>query len=256
MKITLLAIAFTISGLCNAQNCNFGNDDSTGFDNSGDPIYQDYLLGSKIQLNSSGTLYSLNLIGRNTGAQVQMALYDDNSGIPGNLIITSDTTIVTTVGTGIVSLPVVPTQLAAGDYWIMAVYSIDGGHTYSRDTTHQVYYIALNYGSTIPASAINFIGYTGSEFTYFMEVSCNTSDVKAIDAVDFDLYPNPAEENITINFPENFSETPYKIFNTVGQNVLKGKLTQSKNTIDVSHLTGGVYFFETGNQKRARFLKN
>ena len=52
-----------------------------------------------------------------------MAVYDDNAGVPNNLLASSG---LCTVGTGVTSLPVTPILLPAGDYWIMAVYETGG----------------------------------------------------------------------------------------------------------------------------------
>ncbi len=58
------------------------------------------------------------------------------------------------------------------------------------------------------------------------------------------IYPNPANTQITI---ENISGVPLKIFNAVGQLVLEKTITNEKNSIDISHLTPGLYLIQTGN---------
>ena len=75
-----------------------------------------YLLGVKYSLSQEGTLNAIKLIGNDSGSGVQMAVYDDNGGVPNNLIAYSAPSIVGEL----TSLPVTPVLLPAGDYWIMA----------------------------------------------------------------------------------------------------------------------------------------
>ena len=59
---------------------------------------------------------------------------------------------------------------------------------------------------------------------------------------DFTIYPNPVSNsiiNIKINGTAN---TSYQIINTIGQVVLKGKLTT--NQIKIDGLKKGIYFLE------------
>ncbi len=137
---------------------------------TGNPGFgSNYLLGTKHTLLQSGTLLSLNLIGRNTGARVQMALYEDNNNVPGDLVTVSEQGVVNT--DGIVSLDVTPVKIPAGNYWIMAVYDISGNHSWATQTVnHTVYFTALSFGNTVPNNAADFITYTGYNFAYFMTV--------------------------------------------------------------------------------------
>ncbi len=154
-----------ISSAAISQNCNIGNEDTLGFSN-GLGFQAEVLLGVKFKLNSKGSLNSMNLIGNNTGAQVRMALYDDSSGVPNNLI---SSTAPGLVGTGIISLPVTSVQLDTGDYWVMAVYSAVGAHSYvdRGPNGNPVYYSSLIFSDPMPQNASSFAAYSGDRFTYF-----------------------------------------------------------------------------------------
>ncbi|NVK75134.1 MAG: T9SS type A sorting domain-containing protein [Oceanospirillaceae bacterium] len=118
----------------------------------------------------AGTLTHLNLLGLGTNANVQMALYQDSAGIPQQLLAY---TLGGTVGNGNIALPVV-TQifLPAGDYWIMAVYSNRGGHSYRTFAgTKRTYYQALTYGSTLPYTATGFSSYCCRDYRYWMTIT-------------------------------------------------------------------------------------
>ncbi len=57
------------------------------------------------------------------------------------------------------------------------------------------------------------------------------------------IYPNPAENNITIDFPSKEDAT-VSIFNTIGQTLYKTKINTIKQDIDVSSFPKGLYFIE------------
>jgi len=173
MKKTLTFIlAILLSSITYAQDCNIGNQNIEGFET--EDFSANFLLGSSFELSEDGILHSVNLVGTNTGAQVQMAVFDDNNGVPNNLVASTG---VTTVGQGVISLPVNPTQLSPGTYWVMAVYDVGGFHIYvdSDDTGHTIYYGDLNFGDPIPSTAAGFTSYSGSAFAYFLEIECGTT---------------------------------------------------------------------------------
>lgn len=72
------------------------------------------------------------------------------------------------------------------------------------------------------------------------------------------IYPNPVKSNLTVS--SAIAEiTTYKILNVSGNEVLNGTLTSSQQQIDVSSLSGGLYFLQlynsaqfTGQQKFIR----
>ena len=61
----------------------------------------------------------------------------------------------------------------------------------------------------------------------------------------FNIYPNPAKEQITIDLSNttNINVWRYKIVNTLGQEVLKGVLSYQQNIVQLNNIKGqGVYF--------------
>jgi len=84
----------------------------------------------------------------------------------------------------------------------------------------------------------------------------NTS-LKQIDNFDFLVYPNPAENSITLkNLHSNFVNL--EIYNINGQLVLSEKLNSSSPDIDISKLIGGIYlikFIGSNNYITSRFIK-
>lgn len=245
----LTLILFSLNSY--SQNCNIGNEAATADFIDGD-FGANFLLGVKYTLNEEGTLNSINLIGNGTGNGIQMAVYDDNSGVPNNLIASSS---LGTVGSGITSLPITPTLLPAGDYWIMAVYEVGENQSDCNQiaTGNTVYYQSLSYGSAIPTNASSFLSYTGQDFLYFLGIDCgNTLSIEYLNLVDkTSIFPNPTSDYISISNLDNLES--YLIVNQLGQEILKG--TYNNNKIDIRNLTNGIYFlkFESGNT--LKFIK-
>lgn len=254
MKVILFFLVFSFELVnCYSQNCNIGNEDTTGFNSTSGYIFKNNLLGVKFNLNVPGVLTSLNLLAKDTGAGVQMAVYIDNGGVPGNLIVVSNTT---TVVSGIVSLSVNPTQLIAGAYWIMAVYDADGNHTYrASSVSNIVYYSALTFGSAIPTNGSGFLNYTGKDFTYFMEISCGfvgLTDVKYETLVY--VTPNPSSDFLYFCNVDN--HPILEIVDISGRVVDNLKRNDIEGKIDIRNLEDGIYFLKIQDQKSIKFIKN
>ncbi len=230
----LTLILFSLNSY--SQNCNIGNDSTNNNFTTGN-ISANILFGVKYTLSQEGTLNSINLIGNGTGEGVQMAVYDDNGGIPNNLIATSSQG---TVDNGVTTLPVNPVLLPAGDYWVMAVYETGGNssNTNTNNATGNVlYYQSLNYGDAIPTNASGFTSNTGQDYLYFLDIDCgNTLSVENFNLVDkISIYPNPTSDYIFISNLDNTMN--YIIVNQLGQQIKKGIYN---NKIDVKNVTEGI----------------
>lgn len=264
MKNSIFLFLLLISSATFAQNCNIGNQSSTGFANPADPIFKDYLTGIKFTLGNVGTIRLLNLIGRNSGANVKMALYKDVAGVPGDLITETSTGTVTS---GVVSLSVTPTVLNPGSYWVMAIYSTNGNHTYSKTQSSSVvgndsiYYKAQTFASAIPTNASDFILYRDKTiFTYFLGIDCGITIVgitKATHPSIINFYPNPTTDLVTIKTLPNLTGESYRITSITGTQITEGKLTDEVTVIDVNALQAGIYFMILGDREREtiKFVK-
>jgi hypothetical protein len=84
--------------------------------------WADYLLGSRLDVKTAMTVTDLALIGKASGVNVRMALYSDASG-PDALVVEAPSTAMVV---GVLEMPVDPTPIEAGYYWIVAVYDGTG----------------------------------------------------------------------------------------------------------------------------------
>lgn len=248
----LIILLFNINSY--SQNCNIGHETKTSDFTTGGIFTPNILFGSSYTLSQEGTLNSINLIGNDTGVNVQMAVYDDNSGVPNNLIAVSN---IGTVGDGVLSLPVTPILLPAGNYWIMAIYEESGRHTFTYGDlpgSNGLYYKELSFGSTLPTNASDFTSCCNDESLYFLQIDCgNTLSTEQFNLADkVSIYPNPASNFIQISSLTNSTE--YQIYNTSGVKVVKGTILEN-DKIDIQNLKNGLYILVFNNGKVWKFLK-
>jgi len=55
------------------------------------------------------------------------------------------------------------------------------------------------------------------------------------------IYPNPANEYLTVNFPSQYKNVRYGIYDLTGRKIANGKISSSKNSIGLNHLAKGMY---------------
>lgn len=255
-KLLLSLLLLNLVIISNAQDCNIGNEVATpdfGFPSVGIIFGANYLLGVKFTLAQEGTLYSCNLLGEGTGSGVQMAVYDDNMGVPNNLMAAS---ALGTVGTGIVSLAVSPVVLPPGDYWVMAVYEINGDHSkfnYNA-TDNLVYYKSLQFGEPIPTNASDFVYQTQNDFLYFLEIGCgNLSVVGNMGSHGvMKVYPNPSHDYIGIAGLQQ--ATAYTIVNALGMQVGQGTIAP-EGSIAINNLATGFYGLQLTTGQTFKFVR-
>lgn len=232
-------------------NCNIGNENVTnGFEQA--EFTNNYLLGVKYTLSETGTLNSINMIGTGLGEGLQMAVYDDNSGVPNNLIIASG---LGTVGDGLTTFQVSSTVLPAGDYWVMACYEITETSSYERNAPgNLIYYSDHPYGTTVPSNASDFIYYDGLDFPYFLGIDCGVD----VSIEDFNISnnvlisPNPSSDNIKLIGLSDTQE--YKIYNNFGQEVDAG-IVSNDSSIDIKSLPNGFYILKLEKGSIQKFIK-
>lgn len=73
------------------------------------------------------------------------------------------------------------------------------------------------------------------------------------------LFPNPVEDNLTINIPNNLIGITSKIYSILGEEISSFTLNKIENSIDVSYFQKGIYFvkLETENgTKTFKIIKN
>lgn len=80
------------------------------------------------------------------------------------------------------------------------------------------------------------------ELRYFYSSAENTTGINVIKQETANIYPNPAQGNITINYSSNTQWAGFELFDNQGRKILTTKVSNGEN-IDVSTIIAGVYFY-------------
>lgn len=95
----------------------YGNVEQLPRDDS--DIFADFLLGNPLSIPAAVTVTDFGVDSVTAGTHVRMALYADEAGSPGAFVAGTDSTV---LAGGSQEIPVTPTPIAAGTYWIVAVF--------------------------------------------------------------------------------------------------------------------------------------
>jgi hypothetical protein len=67
------------------------------------------------------------------------------------------------------------------------------------------------------------------------------------------VFPNPANDHVTILLHTGQSPIEYTIVNVVGRIMKQGILSKSRTDIDLADLPAGLYFLSLGNETKVHF---
>ena len=179
-----------------------------------------------------------------------------NGKIPANtpVLINGNGTF-TFTGSGSVSTTkaIVSNQFNA-DYSTVKAYT--GGYVLKTVGGVTGFYKISSGSETVPA----FSAYITEENAYsasLLPLEFETLAVQGISDSKLQLYPNPAKNEIFVNWKS--SDAAYSIIDAKGSLIShQSKLISGKNRIDISKLTSGVYFIEiydAGKSIRTKFIK-
>ena len=117
-------------------------------------------------------------------------------------------------------------------------------HTYTSSGTYTITLIASNciFSHTI---------------TKTIQVGALSINENAVG--NFEFYPNPTTNQITIKVDNQLLGSVYTIYDTIGKSVLNGKINSELHVIDLGNLSNGVYIIEVaseGNYFKNKFIKN
>lgn len=69
-----------------------------------------------------------------------------------------------------------------------------------------------------------------------------TSTEEVFENLGFSVYPNPVENNLTIEILGNISTIQYELFDMMGRSLLAGEINSSKEELALNQLANGTYF--------------
>ena len=115
-------------------------------------------------------------------------------------------------------------------------YAFSHGYYASLYTSTGALLIAGNSGMTDSTSGSNQV------MNFMTPLNSLATGIDDIKEIDFNIYPNPAVNEINISVEENAQIDILKIYNQLGQKILQQN--NVTNTIDISTLPKGVYIVE------------
>jgi hypothetical protein len=129
----------------------------------------DFLLGMPVTIEHPATVTHLGMISRQEGTHVRMALYKDSGGSPGALVVGTSSTVVLL---GSQEIAVTPTAVAAGGYWIMAIFDADTLVASDEEAPpgNLIKYRALTYANALPDPFGATLMYDQTQLNYWVKV--------------------------------------------------------------------------------------
>ena len=73
-----------------------------------------------------------------------------------------------------------------------------------------------------------------------------------------EVYPNPANDFLTVNVNPEFSNAVFSITDICGKILVQGILSSGETKININDLSPGLYILKSGdeNERAVKFLKN
>jgi len=94
-----------------------------------------------------------------------------------------------------------------------------------------------------------------STYSYRINLEKNVSIVSYDNQTEIKVYPNPTTGQLTIN-NEQLTIKNVELFDVVGSKLSHFTIHDSQFTIDISHLSAGMYFLKIDNNKLIKIIKN
>ena len=129
--------------------------------------FANFLLGFPVQVSTTSTMQSFEILFRTSGYQAEFAVYSDSSGFPDQLL--ADTGIVSVTATGWESFAFLanPT-LVPGQYWLMGVFPSTASVGFLSGGTGVVDYRSWTFGTALPVTFGSANTYTGQSMNYYI----------------------------------------------------------------------------------------
>ena len=105
-------------------------------------------------------------------------------------------------------------------------------------------------GETARSSIISTYGWTITDAGLNCDLNTET-----FDTISLKLYPNPVINILNVNIGYNLINHPYNVVDSLGRVVLKGKLNNVDNTINVEQLSKGIYYLKVSDNIASKFIK-
>jgi len=136
------------------------------------------------------------------------------------------------------------TQAAANDTRIIHTSSGNGQNSWSfkwRSPASEQGKITF-YGSSVSGNGNSET--SGDQVFLGKSESSPSLSTKSFNALAFDMYPNPASNNLNIDLPNGAVSAKVEFYDYVGKLALRGEISPNNNNINVSDLSSGMYILK------------
>ena len=106
----------------------------------------------------------------------------------------------------------------------------------STDLGRVTFYTAVN--------AANGNGGTSGDQVVTGSNSLPSLSISEANRLDFEMYPNPASDNLTIQLPSGSSKATVQFYDYIGKLALSQSITNDNNKINVNDLSTGIYILK------------
>lgn len=186
----------------------------------------------------------------------------ENSNLPNGTVGVAYSTVIqfsvgTSAGGGIATI----TDVSIGGVILPAGLSytttpasgvIPGGSNACIEITGTPTTSVVDFSCDVSAIANTSIGTVPYTLSYLLTIDGGTASLTIVAAPELTLFPNPAEDKLTVTVKE---PTSIKVTNVLGTVVLEEKISTSK-TLNVSTLKNGIYFVtNTATGRSTKFVK-
>jgi len=93
-------------------------------------------------------------------------------------------------------------------------------------------------------NATNGNGSTSGDQVVTTNTSAQVLSISEAKRLSFDMYPNPATDNLTIQMPSGSEKATVQFYDYVGRLALSKTISSANNNIDVNNLSKGVYILK------------
>ena len=258
MKKTIFFITLLLFNVSNlfAQNCsNLNIDPAKQYNSTIDLGY--YTFGLKVTVANQGTLASLEALNVAKSDQSQMALFKDNNGEVGDLIVKTEMKSLTVADGSIIKYTPATSNILIqpGDYWVVLELLREATAYPKKDLNDgsKRFVSYLNEGQTLlDPNFVQYFDFADFDVPLGLNFNCTSLSVTENNMNKISLFPNPSSKTIFVKGLKK--ETNYSIINANGQVVTSGKIDNS-NSINIDSLPIGIYYVVLENQTKLKFIK-
>ena len=77
---------------------------------------------------------------------------------------------------------------------------------------------------------------------------CDETGISSLNSSEINIYPNPANDKVFIEYNKSDLSAKYCVFNYLGTEIFSGQIKNDITEIDISTLPNGVYFLRIENE--------